>query len=571
MPLRLLATVLCVMTVLVGAARAQVVERNLPAATVSQPPAIRGAPELLTSSDQTPLGSNLRAVVLLGARDRVVNRSKAAGVDVSRADPAFAAAIGEQLAPFIGQPTSQKLISDVQLAIARVYRHASHPFVSVTVPPQEITGGVLQVRVFEFRIGAIKVAGTDAAEEAHIRGRFRLRPGDLIDTRILETDIDWLNRNPLARVEAVFGPGKDLAVTDLTLQVNRGRPIQLYGGYANSGTLLTDRDRFFLGANASFADVFASYQLSGSKDFWGKLGDSSQAKYLSHAGRVVVPLWARSSLEILGDYVQTNEQPVDVLRVRTQTTELSPLFRTALSNFSSALIGDWIAGAEFKRQQRTVFTSGVTTFDGSADVFQLVTGWAGQWSDDFGFNSLDVRVKHNPGNVLPRNTASDWLAVSGGRVTDNRSTIGTVFFGRSTPLFAGTTLSSEYIALISGKALPDTERIALGGPQTVRGYVTEDGAFDQAFVSRSSLYVPAVTFPDKTLNATVAPFVFSDTGTGRDFFTGQTAKLSSVGGGVDSVIGSYFRSNLTLAYALRSGAYTNAGTWRVLARAVVSY
>ena len=45
----------------------------------------------------------------------------------------------------------------------------------------------------------------------------------------------------------------------------------------------------------------------------------------------------------------------------------------------------------------------------------------------------------------------------------------------------------------------------------------------------------------------VAPFLraFSDVGTGHDFFTGQTATLSSVGAGLDQAWSTFYRANLT--------------------------
>jgi len=577
MPMRLLAGVLCIIAGLSGAAQAQFVERYPPPAAPSKAPALRGLPELLTSADPTPLGADLRAIVLLGARDQVATRARARGVDVSRADPAFAAAMHEQLLAFIGQPLSQKLIGDVQLAIARVYRGAWRPFVSVTVPPQEVTGGVLQVRVFEFRLGHVTVNGANPAVASDVRAGFRLRPGDVIDARVLETDIEWLNRNPLLRVEAVFGPGKELAVTDLTLQVTDGRPVQVFAGYSNTGTLLTDRDRFFVGGIANLGvGGSASYQATGSKDFWAKHGepfdDAARAGYMSQAARLVLPVGVRSSFEILGDFIRTNERPVAFLRNRTDTSELSLLYRTALGNFAPLWIGDWIIGAELKHQKLDSFIVEVDTFTASADVFQIVSGWAGQWTDAFGFNLLDVRLKTNPGGVLSQNTGTDWAAVTGGRVKDSRATFATIAYSRVTPLWAGTSLTSEFLALVADKPLPNTELVALGGAQTVRGYAIEDGAFDRTFVLRNSLYLPnqTITF-DKTLAMAIAPFLFSDVGTGRDFFTGQTATLASVGAGLDETIGAFFRANLTVAYALRNGPFTDAGSWRLHARAVFSY
>lgn len=562
-------------------AQAQFVERNLPPAPPQGAGTIRlGIEDLRKPADETPLGVDLRGIVLLGAKDKVARRGKGQGIAVDRIPGIDGPAVRARLDPLIGRPLTCKLIADAQAAVAAVYRDAGRPFVSVTVPPQEVTGGVLQLRVIEFRLGNVKVAGANATPASYIRARVRVTTGETVDARRLETDLDWLNRNPFRQIEAVFGPGKDLALTDLTLQTTERKPWQVFAGYANSGTRATDRDRFFAGgtvANIPFTDVIASYQATGSKDFWvtdGSLfGDVGTAKYMSHSGRLVVPLWPRSSLEIVGDIVQTNETH-DPFRVKTQTSEVSAIYRSAVSNVLPFEWGDWLAGIELKHQHRVTFFNEVDTgTHGNADIAQFVVGWNGRWSDRFGTNSLDVRLKVNPGGVLSHNTSADWDLFTNGRVTSVNTTFGTVDYSRSTPLFLGLSLLTEVSALIADQPLPDTERIALGGAQAVRGYVTEDGVVDRAFILRNTLYFPALRKPlgPPGFEGSLVPFVFGDIGTGHDIFLARDATLASAGGGFDFLLGGYLKSNLTFAYALRDGLYTQSGDWRIHARATLSY
>jgi hemolysin activation/secretion protein len=568
---------------LASAAHAQVVERNLAPEAPRAPSAIRGTPDLFRSDDTTPLGANLRAILLIGAKASLSKRVDAGGLNLGAVDPVFESAIRARLAPFVGQPLTRKLISDIQASIAEIYRDAGRPFVSVTIPPQEVTSGILNLRVFEFRLGSVAITGADPEQERYILGRVRLTAGEPIDARRLETDLDWLNRsNPAYRVEAVFGPGRDLAITNLTLQVTTARPIQAFAGYSNTGTRGTDRDRWFVGATGSpMLGVLASYQATGSKDYWvndGKVVSiPDSARYVSHAGRIELPLWARTSFEMTGDYVQTNERSDALFRTRTRTTELSGLYRTSLSNFSPALTGDWLAGAEIKRQHRVTFFAEQDVAHGAADVFQLVTGWAERWADRYGTNTLDMRLKHNPGNVMPLNTAADWNSFTNGRVNDIHTTLVTANFSRVMPLGSGFVWSAEAIGLYANKPLPDTERIAIGGAQTVRGYVTEDGAADQAAILRDTIYLPSFSiaqlFGAQTSSFTDqnVPFAFVDVGWGRDMDAARDQTLASIGAGIDQQIGPWFRSSLAVAYALRDGTDTQAGAWRLHARAVVSY
>ena len=460
----------------------------------------------------------------------------------------------------------------MQAAIAAAYREAGRPFVSVTLPPQEVSSGVLQLRVIVFKVAGIKVTG--AAAESYPPSRIRLVPGQEIDARKLETDLDWANRNPFRQVEAVFGPGKDLGMTDVNIKVTDRKPWQVYAGYANSGTLLTDRNRYYVGASgAPSADVFASYQLTGSGNFWvddGLFSRPDDAKYVSQAGRVLTPLGLRTSLEVVGDHVLTNERPNNLFRIKTQTSQASAIVRTALSGLVPSAVGDLLGGVELKHQLRTTIFDGTPVAEGSADVAQLVVGWNGRWSDNLGTNTLDVRFKSNPGGILTGNNSLTWSAFTNGRVTDVRTNLVALEFGRVTPLPKSLSLKSEVSVLASSKPLPDTERIGLGGIQAVRGYVTEDGAVDQAVILRNSLYASMPSMPS-WMPGTLAPFLLADVGWGRDLFSRRDSTLSSVGAGFDFAAGANFNSKLLAARAMTDGLHTPAGSWRVSLQASVSY
>ena len=556
-----------------GIAQAQLVERNLPPEPPRRPSAIRiDTSDLLRSDDATPLGVDVRAIVLLGADAAVRPAGGVKGVDVSQIGGIDADALRRQLTPLVDRPLSRKLIAEVQAVVAAAYREAGRPFVSVTLPPQEVSAGVLQLRVILFKVGGIKMTG--AANENYPPSRIRLVPGQEIDARRLETDLDWANRNPFRQVEAVFGPGKDLGLTDVNIQVTDRKPWQVYAGYTNSGTILTDRNRYYVGASgAPSADIFASYQLTGSGNFWmddGLFSRPDDAKYVSQAGRLLTPLGLRTGLEVVGDHVLTNERPNNLFRIKTQTSQASVIVRTALSDLLPPATGDLLGGVELKHQLRATIFDGTPVGEGSADVAQLVVGWNGRWSDHLGSNTLDVRLKSNPGGILTGNNSAAWSAFTNGRVTDVRTNLITLEFGRVTPLPNGLSLKSEVSMLASSKPLPDTERIGLGGIHAVRGYVTEDGAVDQALIVRNSLYVPTSGMPS-WMPGTLAPFLLADMGWGRNLFSRRDSMLSSVGAGLDFAAGTNFNSKLLAARAMTDGLHTPAGSWRVSLQASVSY
>ena len=162
-----------------------------------------------------------------------------------------------------------------------------------------------------------------------------------------------------------------------------------------------------------------------------------------------------------------------------------------------------------------------------------VVGWNGCWSDNLGTNNLDVRLKSNPGGIMSGNSSAAWNSFTNGRVTDVHTNFVTLEYGRVTPLPMSLSLKSEVSVLASSKPLPDTERIGLGGIQAVRGYVTEDGAVDQAVILRNSLYAPTPKLP-AWIPGALAPFLLADVGWGRDLFPGATPRCHP--SGLDSTL-----------------------------------
>ena len=89
------------------------VERNLPPEPPRRASAIKlDTNDLLKSDDATPLGVDVRAIVLIGANAGAKPLSGATGVDVSEVSGIDAAALREQLTPFVDRPLSRKVVAD---------------------------------------------------------------------------------------------------------------------------------------------------------------------------------------------------------------------------------------------------------------------------------------------------------------------------------------------------------------------------------------------------------------------------------------------------------------------------
>jgi hemolysin activation/secretion protein len=560
-----------------GTAYGQAIERNLPPPPKASAPLISAPNIVPADQDDTPIGPALAGVVVLGDKDAALT-APATGVDVSRTPRLKGDAA--RLATFLGRPLSHKLIAEIEAEIAKAYQRDNHPFVNLSTPQQEVTSGVLQIRAVEFRLDAKTAPGAAANDAPYIESRVRAQPGDHINTRVLAEDLDWLNRFPFRKTEAVFTPAPTFGATDLKLDTVPSKPWSVYATYADSGSPSTGMDRYILGGQTilpGLHDALAAYQFTGSGDVFfdenRPFNTAEDPSYLSHAGRLVIPTLPRQDVEASLDYVQSNQPVKDFLSQQT-TLEGTLAYRSALSNLLTALQGEAVVGVEAKRQISRTSFGGAVVAGHSIDVFQILVGYAYQGSDTLGRTTLNLNLHLSPGSIDHRNSDAAFSAFSNGGFDRARYAYVSGDLTRVTnlPTLFGLShlgLVNTLIGQYAAGALPQTEQIGLGSVSLVRGYTLDDGAFDSALISRNELHLAPFSLI-KGQDA-AAPYVFFDLGYGKDQHTKATADPASAGVALDYQLGPHLSASVDGAWALRSVGLTRGGDARLDSRVTFSF
>ncbi|MCW2249060.1 hemolysin activation/secretion protein [Azospirillum fermentarium] len=602
------AVLLSLLEPLSGAAFAQApvtVERNLPPAAVSGGGLRPGGTPAL-EADDTPLGVDLAGFRLIGLNDPVMP-APPAGITVTGVEGLGQQGFADALGPFLGQPLTRKRLADAQAAVAKAYREAGWPFVSVTAPPQEITGGVLHLRVVPFRTGKVRVReenGAAAENGAALAAAVRAPSGALIEADRISEDLDWLNRFPYRQLNGVFEPGSDPGASDLTLEISRRRPWQAFAGVSNTGSLRSrNLDRVFVGFAAgveALNDLTLSYQLTGGRDAVSDPGSltlsgNSRPSYASHAGRIIIPTFARQAVSLTPSFVATSQDSAGgLLTIRNTTVELPILYRSALSNIDGRLAGwgDLYGGVTPKWLSRKVLSQGTGLASGAAGVFDLTVGWGGSWPQaGGGSTTIDLRAVVNRAGVVPGNSRAAWNGFSNGRVEDADYAYLYGVVSRTAPLagvawLGGVSWNVEFTGQLAGKALPETEQLAIGGLYATRGYTLNDGCVDTGFVLRNEVRLPSFAALGRLgavgggpVEDAVSPFVFLDASHGHNYNFGALkgigeradTTLVGLGAGVDYTLGQSLQAGVNAGVALTNGPETSRGTLTAQARILVSF
>lgn len=551
-----------------GAVVAAPIERN-PAPTGMSAPVQLTAPPNVTpeTADPTPIAGTLRAVRFLGPETAVRAPGQiGAGVDTGAPatldDPAFRA----RIAPYLGQPISMRLIGRIEAAVAGWYAERGLPFVSVTTPPQEVTGGVLQFRVTEFRLGTRRAQATGRMTQAEALAGIRVQPGQAINTDQLAEDLDWLSRSPFRDVGARFAPGAQAGQTDLSLSVTETKPWQLSVQFDNSGARSTGTNRVQLGAMVGDfwrPGTVLSYAFTASPDAFekGAMPFGGHPDYASHALSLRLPTAPRQAIEASFDVVESNSYsfPFDT---RSRVVEGRIGYRFAGSELGlKPGSGDLYGGFEMRRATAQTRFAGSLVSDLPADIAQLYLGWSREHQTGDLRSSARIELHLSPGGSGSLNNDATFATYSGGRVTQARYGYATLSLSRSLPLGTSARLTSGFSAQLASAALLDTEQFTLGGVGAVRGYRPDDGAFDSAAIWRNTL-----SGATKSIGQGMAltPFLSADLGYGHARGSGGGGQgMASLGAGTWISLPHNLSATLGAAVALRDAAVTRRGDLRL--------
>lgn len=551
---------------------AQTVEQN--PATLSFGPqvtALSGAELARNPDDPTPFGVNLSGIAVVDANTHgQAARTRATpGIDTSQAGAvARSGGIGTILAKYLGRPLSYQVISQIQTDITQFYRDNGRSLVNVTIPPQEITGGVLQVNVNTFVLETTRVEGAPPAARDFLTRQVRLKPGQEVDTDRLLEDVNWLNLNPFRNTSVVFEPGATPSATQVILQVANARPWSGFVGVSNSGPPDTGEIRLFAGFNASlpqWRDQQLSYQFTGAPDNVAEfdLWDTGTTKgYLSHSLTYFIPLTfesgLRTKLTFGASHISSFSVTDAINQAATETgvASVELAFPLRKTRGKIALQPEIYLQAEFNDYDRTQFFAGVPIGERTRLLHGVIGLRAGMTGTMFGKNTrgnIDIGLVFGS-----QDTTQDLGAPTDGSYSLVKFSVNQeIFLNPRNSLELR--LNGQHVFRSPGPDLHPLEQMALGGDGTVRGYSVNGVAGSTALSASVQMNFAPITFKLGTADATFRPNAFLDAGYADRTATTPIARMAAIGLGGELGIGDNLIGAINIAGPLVDAGATRKG------------
>jgi hemolysin activation/secretion protein len=405
-----------------------------------------------------------------------------------------------RIEPYLGEPLRESGLKRLLVTINLFYAANDKPFVSASVPAQDITDGMLRILVVEGRVEQVKVEGNRYFSDDQYIAALGLHPGDPLQKSQLDTNIAWINRNPFRAAAVVAAPGELFGGTNLIVRANERYPLRFYANADNTGSPNTGEER--LGVGVNWGNAFGlghqlNYQLTSSTDFDRSIG---------HSASYVVPLPWHHLLTFSGAWSRINaDMPVDF---DSQGTSWQTAFRYEVPLQPNAR--GWnqsiLAGADFKRSDNNLEFGGLPVTDNTTDIVQAALGYRMSTEDEYGRTGIAATVVYSPGSIGGRNETeffdvSRWGAESG-------YSYARIDLDRLTQLPANFSWHLTASLQVASGNLLGSEQLALTGTYGVRGYGENDSFADRGYMIRNELLLPAANAASTF--ARLQPLVFYD-------------------------------------------------------------
>ena len=522
-------------------------------------------------ADPTPFGVDLDTVVIVNERvfgKTIKDRNGASGIDTSSAGTfKDGNKLERRLNRFLDRPLSFELIEEVKIEVINYYRQNQLKLMSVSVPPQEISDGGLQINVLPFVLGEVFISGNKLYPTDYIRKNIRAVSGNPVDTNELVVDLDWLSQNPFRNIQGSFKAGNEYGTTDVHLNVSEDRPYAFIVGASNSGSTATSKERIFGGFSAvglaRYDDVFTYTGMIDPVNLSkGQLLDIHSRKgFLSHTFNYASPLdlgGLRSKFNVQAQFLSTIAQNATINMIqghsRTQvySSEISFPQRKWVGTVS--LTPELYGRVEVKRS--------------SSDTLLRFKRMAGA-TKTASLTQFPIGVRGSTNGKL-------FGLVSQGNV-DGSLVIGRANKGgvrQATYSYFGYTvnqnliLPSDFILAFSShgqytrNSLPALSQAGIGGDGSVRGYEASEISTEKGVVMNFALKMNNVATQLGDLTLSSSPYAFYDIGYAGALGNRGSKVISSGGIGADVSMGSSTVFKASLARAFQHGVITKSESLR---------
>jgi hemolysin activation/secretion protein len=434
--------------------------------------------------------------------------------------------LGKLVAVFRNKSITSEELQQVPALLTRHYVNNGYANSGALIPDQDASSGIITIRIIEGWVSRIELEGNQAFHTDYLTQRFQT--ADPFNILLLEERIQLLQRNPvIQKINANLGAGFESGEGVLRVQVEENKPYEAGVRFDNRRSPSVGSKRFEMWG--------VHHSLSG----WG---DTLEARYSLNQGpddyqvRYTRPVSANDSAVIIayeksGSLV--SEAPFNALDIESKFNRYYLAYRYP---FINSLNRNLNLSVELEhRHSRTYvlgqpysFAPGVIDGESKVTVLHFVQEWLDRSQSEvlslrsdfkFGIDMFDATKNSNlpDGEFVAWSGQAQWIK--------RLNTLGSSLYLRA------------LVQRTNDDLLP-SEKAAIGGMETVRGYRESTLTRDQALILSAEWRIPVKELlgndiSEETGNSSLELALFYDYGEGSNKFLDTSApeNISSAGFG----------------------------------------
>jgi len=525
---------------------------------------------------EKPLVKNAQSLFLKGS-DCHVPRDLPKGLSSCNLDiPGGRERLARRLDPlYFHRDLTREDLLKLKIAVGKYFFQKGRPFVRVTIPEQDVTGGVIQLSVTESHVGEVRTEGNKYFSSEKLLSYFRTRPGDVIREKPIADDLYFININPYRQADVIFTPGTELNTTDIILQVWDRKPWRIYSGFDDTGIVGTERNRWFAGfetGNMFWLDHILTYQYTSALNFHSFQG---------HTIDYVAPLSWRHTLNVYGGYSVIHADldfPAGKNTGRSYQASLRydvPMHSDQFLRYKSRF------GFDFKRTNSALFFEEIPfsipttpfTFQKNVNLTQLMYGWEILCQKNRFNIEWHLEGYWSPGKWIADQTNADYESIRPG--AKNHWVYGRTQLIYEQKIFAGMLARFRVDGQLSSQNLLPSEQLPLGGYNSVRGYDERQESKDSGVLASFELRTPLwpMWWKKKENKWQLLGFIDYGWGTNHTPLPGEPKKdwMLGVGPGFRYTFTPYMTARVDWGWKLHRRAFYTGGESQVHFSIVGSY
>lgn len=398
------------------------------------------------------------------------------------------AAIEKAVMPFLGEGKTFTVVEDARIALEKAYQEAGYLTVFVDLPEQEIKEGIVTLKVQEGRVERLAVSGSRYYSQGYIRDRVpELAEGKVPNFNVVQAQLADVNRTDDRRVQPVLRPGHTPNSAEVELKVTDQVP--LHGTVELNNNHAQFNKPWRLVASGRYDNLF---QRDHSLQFMAVTapGNPTQSKAFGLSYTVPEPggnawqasaLWSDSRLEVFNEAAIVGRGTVLGLKRQWGLP--------AFGGVNHALS----FGADYKdMKERTLV--GSDQLSSPLRYMPFTLNYGGSWTQEGGgLTSWNHSFVFGVASLLKRDVDCGYGAVDQFACKREEADGGFAYLRmdwRHNQPVAGWNVDLRLAGQFASQPLVGGEQYALGGADSIRGYLASEAVGDHGLMSSIQVNTP---------------------------------------------------------------------------------